>query len=357
MTDAKFDVLGIGNAIVDVIAKAEDDFIVREKLIKGSMRLIETGEAERLYGLMGQAIQTSGGCAGNTAAGVASFGGRAAFIGKVADDALGQVYRHDMHALGIHFPTLPLVGGDPTARSMILITPDGERTMNTYLGASQQLSPGDIDEATVAAARITYLEGYLWDPPLAKDAFRKAAAIAHQAGRQVALTLSDSFCVDRFRDEFLGLIRDGSVDIIFANAAEVHALYQTADFDTALAQLRRDARLAAVTVGGNGAFVVSRESVELVPSRPVESLVDTTGAGDLFAAGFLYALSRDLPRATCAAFGHLAAVEVISHVGPRPAVSLREMAEQSGLIGVRLSGVGARDTVTTSITRSLSPNP
>jgi sugar/nucleoside kinase (ribokinase family) len=262
-----------------------------------------------------------------------------------------------MHALGIHFPTLPLVGGDPTARSMILITPDGERTMNTYLGASQQLSPGDIDEATVAAARITYLEGYLWDPPLAKDAFRKAAAIAHQAGRQVALTLSDSFCVDRFRDEFLGLIRDGSVDIIFANGAEVHALYQTADFDTALAQLRRDARLAAVTVGGNGAFVVSRESVELVPSRPVESLVDTTGAGDLFAAGFLYALARALPHATCAAFGHLAAAEVISHVGPRPAVSLREMAEQSGLIGVRLSGVGARDTVTTSITRSLSPNP
>ena len=342
MTDAKFDVLGIGNAIVDVIAKAEDDFIVREKLIKGSMRLIETSEAERLYGLMGQAIQASGGCAGNTAAGVASFGGRAAFIGKVADDALGRVYRHDMHALGIHFATLPLVGGDPTARSMILITPDGERTMNTYLGASQQLSPGDIDETTVAAARITYLEGYLWDPPLAKDAFRKAAAVAHAAGRQVALTLSDSFCVDRFRDEFLGLIRDGSVDVIFANGAEVHALYQTADFDTALAQLRQDAKLAAVTVGANGAIVVSRDAVELVPSRTVESLVDTTGAGDLFAAGFLYALARDLPHAACAAFGHLAAAEVISHVGPRPAASLKELAEQSGSVGVRLSGVGVR---------------
>jgi sugar/nucleoside kinase (ribokinase family) len=331
MTDATFDVLGIGNAIVDVIAKAEDDFIVREKLIKGSMRLVETEEAERLYGLMGQAIQTSGGCAGNTAAGVASFGGRAAFIGKVADDELGRVYRHDMRGLGIHFPTPPLVGGNPTARSMILITPDGERTMNTYLGASQQLSPGDIDEATVAAARITYLEGYLWDPPLAKEAFRKAAAIAHRAARQVALTLSDSFCVDRFRDEFVGLIRDGSVDIVFANAAEVHSLYQTADFGSALAQLRQDAKLAAVTVGADGAFIVSREAVELVPARPIDSLVDTTGAGDLFAAGFLYGLARDLPHATCAALGHLAAAEVIGHIGPRPAVSLRELAEQSGL--------------------------
>ena len=250
MTDAKFDVLGIGNAIVDVIAQTEEDFLVREKLIKGSMRLIETSEAERLYGLMGQAIQTSGGCAGNTAAGVASFGGRAAFIGKVADDGLGHVYRHDMHALGIDFATAPLKNHDPTARSMILITPDGERTMNTYLGASRQLSPPDIDEGVVAAARITYLEGYLWDPPLAKEAFRKAAAVAHRAGRQVALTLSDSFCVDRFRDEFIGLIRDGSVDVLFANGAELHSLYQTADFDTALNLVRQDAKLAAVTVGG-----------------------------------------------------------------------------------------------------------
>jgi sugar/nucleoside kinase (ribokinase family) len=343
MTDAKFDVLGIGNAIVDVIAKTEDDFLVREKLIKGSMRLIETDEAERLYGLMGQAIQTSGGCAGNTAAGVASLGGRAAFIGKVADDELGRVYRHDMRALGIHFATPPLVGGDPTARSMILITPDGERTMNTYLGASEQLSPPDIDETTVAAARITYLEGYLWDRPLAKDAFRKAAAVAHRAGRQVALTLSDSFCVDRFREEFLSLIRDGSVDILFANAAEMHSLYQTADFDMALALVRKDAKLAAVTVGGDGAFVASRDAIEMVPSRPVDTLVDTTGAGDLFAAGFLYALARDLPHATCAAFGHLAAAEVISHIGPRPATSLRELAEQSGLAAEgRQSAIGNR---------------
>ncbi len=331
MTDAKFDVLGIGNAIVDVIAKTEEDFLVREKLIKGSMRLVETGEAERLYGLMGQAIQASGGCAGNTAAGVASFGGRAAFIGKVADDELGRVYRHDMHALGIHFTTAALTGNDPTARSMILITPDGERTMNTYLGASQQLSPPDIDEGTVSAARITYLEGYLWDRPLAKDAFRKAAAVAHRAGRRVALTLSDALCVDRFRDEFIGLIRDGSVDVLFANGAELHSLYQTADFDTALNLVRKDAKLAAVTVGANGAFVADGGAVEMVPARKVDPLVDTTGAGDLFAAGFLYALSRELPHAICAAFGHLAAAEVISHIGPRPATSLRHLAEQSGL--------------------------
>ena len=331
MPDPRFDMLGIGNAIVDVIARAEEDFLVREKLIKGSMRLIETEEAERLYGLMGAAIEASGGCAGNTAAGVGSFGGRAAFIGKVADDQLGAIYRHDMHALGIHFDTPPLSGGDPTARSMILITPDGERTMNTYLGASQQLSPADIDEATVAAARITYIEGYLWDRPLAKDAFRKAASVAHRAGRQVALTLSDSFCVDRFRDEFLGLVRDGSVDILFANEAEVKALYQTSDLDTAIAAVRRDARLTAVTAGGDGAYVVMPSGVEKVPAQPVEAIVDTTGAGGLFAPGVLFGPSLGNAPATAAAFGHVAAGEVIGHIGPRPAVSLRDLAGQSGL--------------------------
>ncbi|HZP20809.1 MAG TPA: adenosine kinase [Bauldia sp.] len=331
MAEPKFDVLGIGNAIVDVIATAEEDFLVREGLIKGSMRLIETDEAERLYGAMGQAVQTSGGCAGNTAAGVASFGGRAAFIGKVADDGLGRVYRHDMHALGIDFETKPLIGGEPTARSMILITPDGERTMNTYLGAAQLLSPDDIDEAAVGAARITYLEGYLWDRPQAKAAFRKAAKVAHAAGRKVSLTLSDSFCVDRFRDEFLGLIRDGSVDVLFANLAELHALYQTADLDTAISALRADARIAAVTAGADGAFVISRENVEVVPAYPVERIVDTTGAGDLFAAGFLYGLAHGTPLATAAKLGHLAAGEVIGHIGPRPAVSLKGLAQQAGL--------------------------
>ena len=236
-----------------------------------------------------------------------------------------------MHALGIHFDTPPLTGSDPTARSMILITPDGERTMNTYLGASQHLAPPDIDETTVAAARVTYLEGYLWDRPLAKDAFRKASALAHKAGRQVSLTLSDSFCVDRFRDEFLELIRDGFVDVLFANELEVKALYQTADFDTALAAVQRDGKLTAVTAGGNGAYVVTKGKIELVPSQPLETIVDTTGAGDLFAAGFLFALSQDRPPAVCAAFGHVAAAEVISHMGPRPQTSLKELARQAGL--------------------------
>ena len=331
MPEPAYDVLGIGNAIVDVIARTEEDFLVREKLIKGSMHLIDTDEAERLYALMGAAIEASGGCAGNTAAGVGSFGGRAAFIGKVADDQLGAIYRHDMHALGIHFATPPLADSDPTARSMILITPDGERTMNTYLGASQQLSPADIDEATVATARITYLEGYLWDRPLAKDAFRKAAAVAHGAGRQVSLTLSDSFCVDRFRDEFLGLIRDGSIDILFANEAELKSLYQTADLETALAAIRQDAALAAVTAGGDGAYVVTAGGIEKVAASPVETIVDTTGAGDLFAAGFLFALAKGKPPTAAAAFGHVAAGEVIGHIGPRPATPLRGLAEQAGL--------------------------
>jgi sugar/nucleoside kinase (ribokinase family) len=225
MPEPRFDVLGIGNAIVDVMAQIEEDFLVRERLVKSSMRLVDTTESERLYRLMPPSIEASGGCAGNTVAGVASFGGKAAFIGKIAKDQLGDIYRHDMHTIGIHFDTPRLAGGDPTARSMILITPDGERTMNTYLGASQELAPADIDPATVEAARVTYLEGYLWDRPLAKDAFRKASAVAHTAGRQVSLTLSDAFCVDRFRDEFIGLIRDGSVDVLFANESELKSLY------------------------------------------------------------------------------------------------------------------------------------
>jgi sugar/nucleoside kinase (ribokinase family) len=330
MPEQNFDVLGIGNAIVDIISRTDEAFLVRENLAKGSMRLIESAEAERLYRLMGPAIEASGGCAGNTAAGVASFGGSAAFIGKVADDQLGKFYRHDMHALGIHFETPPLVGGDATARSMILLTPDGERTMNTSLGASQQLAPADIDVATVSAAGITYLEGYLWDRPLAKDAFRRAAEVAHRAGRRVSLTLSDSFCVDRFRSEFLGLIRDGSVDILFANASEVRALYQTASFEAAVAALREDCKLAAVTMSADGAMVVTPDLVETIPAVPVETVVDTTGAGDLFAAGFLFGLARGVSNADAARLGAIAAAEVISHVGPRPATSLRELAEQSG---------------------------
>ncbi len=330
MPHPRFDVLGIGNAIVDVLARTEEDFLVRNELVKGSMRLIDTAEAERLYGAMGAAIETSGGCAGNTVSGVASFGGSAAFIGKVADDQLGAIYRHDMHGTGIAFDTPVLDGATPTARSMILITPDGERTMNTYLGAAHELSPQDIDRDTVAAAAITYLEGYLWDPPPAKEAFRRATQYAHAAGRRVSLTLSDSFCVDRFRDEFLGLIRDGSIDILFANQAEMHALYETSDFDTAVAALRRDCRLAAVTLGAEGALVVTPDGVQKVPATPVETVVDTTGAGDLFAAGFLFGEARGMAHGDCARLGALAAAEVIGHVGPRPATSLRGLAEQAG---------------------------
>jgi sugar/nucleoside kinase (ribokinase family) len=329
MTEPKFDVLAIGNAIVDIMAHAEDDFIVAQGLNKSAMRLIDAGEAERLYAGMGPAIEASGGSAGNTAAGVASLGGNAAFIGKVADDQLGGIYNHDMRGANVHFATPPLRDGAPTARSMILITPDGERTMNTYLGACLALGPVDIDETVVANSAITFLEGYLWDPPEAKDAFLHAAAIAHKAGRKVSLTLSDAFCVDRYRDEFLGLIRDGTVDILLANDSEMHSLYETASLDAAIESLRKECKLAAVTIGSDGALVVTPAGVTRVPATTVERIVDLTGAGDLFASGFLYGVARNMDLAEAARLGALAAAEVISHIGPRPAVSLRGLAEQA----------------------------
>ncbi|MEJ1157050.1 adenosine kinase [Prosthecomicrobium sp. N25] len=332
MTGHSFDVLGIGNAIMDILARTDDDFLVREGLAKGSMRLIDTEEAERLYSHMGPARMVSGGCAGNTMAGVASFGGKAAFIGKVAADELGRAYGHDIRAIGVHFDTPVLEAGAPTARSMILVTPDGERTMNTYLGACTHLTPDDIDPEVVGAAGITYLEGYLWDPQAAKEAFRVAAGIAHARGRLVALTLSDSFCVDRYRPEFLDLIRSGTVDIVFANAAEVRSLYQTADFGTALAGLRQDAKLAAVTLSEAGSLVVTREETVQVDAHPVETVADTTGAGDLYAAGFLFGLARGYDMETCARFGGLAAAEIISHLGARPEADLADLARQSGLL-------------------------
>ena len=330
MTSAQFDVLGIGNAIFDVLANVEDDYLVREDLIKGSMRLIDAEEAERLYGQMGPALRISGGCAGNTASGVASFGGKSAFIGKVAADMLGEAYGHDMRGFGVHFATAPLSDGAPTARSMILITPDGERTMNTYLGACQNLTVDDIDEAVVAAAQITYLEGYLWDPLEAKEAFRKAARIAHEADRKVALTLSDSFCVDRYREEFLDLVRTGAVDILFANEHELRALYQTSDLTSAVNAVREDADLAVVTLGAEGSLAATRSETHHVAAAPVDDIEDLTGAGDLYASGFLYGLARDADLVTCARLGGLAAAEVISHVGARPQTSLKEIAEQSG---------------------------
>lgn len=327
---AAFDVLGVGNAIVDVLARADERFLAESGLAKGSMRLIGPAEAVTLYDRLGPATEVSGGSAGNTIAGVASLGGKAVFIGKVADDQLGAIYRHDMTATGVTFTTPPLVGGPPTGRSMILVTPDGERTMNTLLGAAQDLTPADIDEQLVAASAITFLEGYLWDPPQAKDAFRKAAAVAHRAGRKVALTLSDAFCVDRYRGEFLDLIRTGAVDIVLANVAELKSLYETGSFEAGLEALRSEAALAAVTAGEDGSYVLSAAGVEHVPATAVETVVDATGAGDLYASGFLLGVSRGLPLATAASLGSFAAAEVISHMGARPATPLLALAREAG---------------------------
>ena len=325
-----FDALCIGNAIVDVMARSEDDFLVAQGLVKGTMHLIDADRAEFLYDAMGPAIEASGGSAGNTAAGIASLGGRAAFIGKVADDSLGSFYRHDMRAAGVSFATTPLVGGAPTARSMVLITPDGERTMNTHLGACQALGPEDIDRETVAAAKITYLEGYLWDPQAAKEAFRTAADYAHAAGRQVSLTLSDPFCVDRFRAEFLELITSRTVDILFANDSELKSLYKTASLEAAIEAVRGDCALAAVTTGAKGAIIIASGGDARVAATEVPSVTDLTGAGDLFAAGFLFGLARGVDHTASARLGTIAAAEVIGHIGPRPATSLRDLATQAG---------------------------
>ena len=259
------------------------------------------------------------------------YGGHAAFVGKVKDDELGRAFGHDIRAARVAFDTKPSSDGPSTARCYIMVTPDGERTMNTFLGAAQNLKPADIDEGKIASAALTYLEGYLWDPPQAKEAFVKAAAIAHKAGRRVALTLSDAFCVDRYRAEFLELIRKGTVDIVFANEHELHSLYETADFDTAVKALRHDAKLAVITRSEKGCAVVTRNAVEAVQAMPIDRVVDVTGAGDLFAAGFLVGLARGKDHRTAARLGALAAAEVIQHIGARPAVSLKALAAENGL--------------------------
>jgi len=331
MTVTRYDVLGIGNAIVDVIARAEEDFLLRQGMRKGGMALIDAARAEAIYQAMGPAVEVSGGSAANTIVGVASLGARAAFIGKVKDDLLGRAFAHDVRAAGVTFATTPAADGAPTGRCYVLVTPDGERTMNTFLGAAQDLRPADIDADMIAASVITYLEGYLWDPRNAKDAFLKAATIAHDAGRIVALTLSDAFCVDRWRDEFLHLMRSRTVDLIFANEAELHSLYQTADFDAAAAALRADVEAAVVTRSEKGCLVIGPDGTEGVPAFLVERVVDTTGAGDLFAAGFLCGLARGADDRTCGRLGALAAAEVIQHLGARPEASLKDLARENGL--------------------------
>lgn len=319
---AIFDVVGVGNALVDVISHADDEFIDEYELVKGSMTLIDTDRALYLYNALGTAVEMSGGSAANTMTGVASFGGSAAYIGKVSDDELGRVFGHDLRAVGVQFRPGAHDPQTPTGRCIIVVTPDAERTMNTYLGVSSLLCPSDIDQATIAAGKVLYMEGYLYDRPEAKEAFRLAASVAHANGRQVSLTLSDSFCVDRHRADFSALVTD-EVDILFGNESELKALYQVDSFDEAIERVRKDCELAVITAGAQGCYVVSHHEVLSAPAQHVDHVLDTTGAGDLFAAGFLYGYTRDLPLAECARLGAIGAAEVISHVGPRPLVELK----------------------------------
>jgi sugar/nucleoside kinase (ribokinase family) len=325
------DVVAIGNALVDVIAHCDDAFLAAHGRTKGSMALVDTATVERLYAAMGPGVEISGGSAANTVAGVASLGGKAGFIGKVATDQLGEVFRHDIRAAGVTFDTPAAGGREPTGRSLILVTPDGQRTMNTFLGVSPQLGNGEVDAGLIRSARILYLEGYLFDRPDAQAAFREAADIAARAGRQVALTLSDPFCVDRHRAEFLQLVRK-SVDILFANEAEITSLYETASFEEAAAHAQADTRLAALTRSEKGSVILASGKAIEIAAAPVDAVVDTTGAGDLYAAGFLFGVARNLPLETAGRLGSLAAAEIISHVGARPQVPLADLARKQGLL-------------------------
>jgi sugar/nucleoside kinase (ribokinase family) len=323
MIPPTLDLLGIGNAIVDVLARAEDAFLSGHGMAKGSMTLIDAAAAERIYGAMGTGVESSGGSAANTCAVAAALGARVGFLGKVAEDALGMVFGHDIRAAGVRFPTAPLPDGAPTARCLILVTPDGQRTMNTFLGACVAFGPDDVDGAEVASAAVTYLEGYLFDPPAAQAAFRKAARTAHAAGRKVSLTLSDPFCVGRHRAAFRAFVRE-ETDILFANEAELLSLYETNDFAAAVAAARQEVGLAAVTRSEKGSVVLAGETTVEVAAVPTR-VVDTTGAGDAYAAGFLAAHARGLPLGECGRWGSVAAAEVISHFGARPQTDLRAL--------------------------------
>lgn len=330
MADHKFDVVGIGNAIVDIIGRCSEAFLAEHNVAKGSMRLIEADTVTSLYAAMGPAIEVSGGSGANTIFGVASFGGRAAFIGKVADDDFGRIFAHDIRAAGVAYDTPPSKGSTPTARCLILVTPDGERTMNTYLGVSPELDKGEVDADVIRDSAVVYLEGYLFDRPAAKAAFRQAADIATKANRRVALTLSDSFCVDRHRAEFLDLIRT-KVDILFANESEIMSLYQVAQFDEAARRARHDTEFAVLTRSSKGSVILSGDKATTIAPEPVKAVVDATGAGDLYAAGFLYGLSTGRPIEVCGRLGSLAAAEVISHLGARPQIPLAKLAARHGL--------------------------
>ncbi len=327
---ARYDVAGLGNAIVDVIARIEDSFLLTHGIAKGGMTLIDAHRAKALEDAIADATITPGGSAANTIAGIASFGARGAFIGRVHDDWLGEGFAGGTKAIGVHYDTPFAKDGAPTARSVILVTPDGQRSMNTYLGASVEMDENDIDEAMIAASKILYIEGYLWDSDSLKGAVRRAIAAARKADTLVAFTCSDSFCVGRFRAEFIELI-ETEIDIVFANESELTALYETDDFDAAFQQARATGKLFAITRSEKGAVIAQGQAVHLIDAAPVAAVVDTTGAGDQFAAGFLTGIARGASLDVAGRMGALAAAEVISHIGPRPLVSLKDLAKNAGL--------------------------
>jgi sugar/nucleoside kinase (ribokinase family) len=330
MPASEIDVVGIGNAMVDVLARADDAFLTAQGLVKGTTALIDAARAESLYGQMGSGIEMSGGSVANTIAGVASLGGGGAYIGKVRDDQLGRVFAHDLRSIGVRFATPPSTRGPATARCLILVTADAQRTMNTYLGACVELGPEDIDKALIEGAQVTYLEGYLFDPPRAKTAFRDAADIAHKVGRKVSLSLSDPFCVERHRADFRALVHH-HIDILFANEIEICSLYETKDFSAAMAAVRGECDIAVLTRSAAGSVVVTPREAVSVAAAPVANVIDTTGAGDLYASGFLYGVTHGMPLALCGRLGSLCAAEIIGHFGARPETSLKELAANAGL--------------------------
>jgi sugar/nucleoside kinase (ribokinase family) len=323
---ATLDVVAIGNALVDVLSHEGDAFLDEHGLVRGAMDLIDAERAEALYAAMGPGIEVSGGSGANTVVGISSLGGRAAFVGRVRDDQLGEVFGHDIRSAGVRFETSAATEGMPTGRCLIVVTPDAERTLNTFLGAASEIGPADVTPHLIAEAQVTYLEGYLFDQPSAKEAFRHAAKLAHEAGRRVALSLSDSFCVDRHRDDFRALV-EHDVDVLFANEAEICSLYEVDLFDDALQNVLHHCEIAALTRSAAGSVVVSGDDVHVVDAHPVAgSVVDTTGAGDQYAAGFLYGLTHGYDLGTCGRVGALAASEVIAHLGARPEQSLADLA-------------------------------
>jgi sugar/nucleoside kinase (ribokinase family) len=332
MSEASYDVVGIGNAIVDIIARCDEAFLSNHGMEKGFMQLIDASQANELYADMAPAREQSGGSVANTCAGIASFGGKCGFIGRVACDQFGKVFAHDIRAIGVAFDTPASDAGLPTARCLVLVTDDGERTMNTFLGASTELGAEEIDADLIASAKVTYLEGYLFDKPEAKAAFYEAARLARKAGRKVALSLSDAFCVDRHREDFLELVR-GGVDILFANETEITSLYKMNNFDDAASAVRAEAEIAVLTRSADGAVIISGNETVLVPADPVDKVVDATGAGDLYAAGFLHGLTSGQSLEACGKLGALAASEIISHIGARPEADLKELAKMKGLPG------------------------